>query len=158
MDKYVYPRLRDSAPSAVASSRNLSDKLFWPTLYITCLIYLCASPLQRASTKRRGLHNPEERMLVVVLIAIVVLFVVCTTPAAFLSIVINEDLKRRVVERHHQIQYSVQGGWGGWPTGNGEKLNSSQAQLGQATCLAVAYSLSISCRPSTPSALYSLRT
>ena len=35
-------------------------------------------------------------MLVVVLIAIVVLFVVCTTPAAFLSIVINENLKRRV--------------------------------------------------------------
>ena len=30
----------------------------------------------------------------------------------------------------------------------------SQAQLGQATCLAVAYFLSISCGPSTPSALY----
>ena len=27
---------------------------------------------------------------------------------------------------------------GGWPTGNGKKLNSCQAQLGQATCLAVA--------------------
>ena len=37
------------------------------------------------------------------------------------------------------------GGWGGWPTGNGKKLSSSQAQLGQATCLAVAYLLSISC-------------
>ena len=31
----------------------------------------------------------------------------------------------------------VQGGWGGWPAGNGKKLSSSQAQLGQATCLAV---------------------
>ena len=34
--------------------------------------------------------------------------------------------------------YYIQGGWGGWPTGNGKKLSSSQAQLGQATCLAVA--------------------
>ena len=33
---------------------------------------------------------------------------------------------------------TVQGGWGGWPTGNGKKLSSCQAQLGQATCLAVA--------------------
>ena len=33
---------------------------------------------------------------------------------------------------------NVQGGWGGWPTGNGKKLSSCQAQLGQATCLAVA--------------------
>ena len=32
----------------------------------------------------------------------------------------------------------LQGGWGGWPTGNGKKLSSCQAQLGQATCLAVA--------------------
>ena len=32
----------------------------------------------------------------------------------------------------------VQGGWGGWPTGNGKKLGSCQAQLGQAPCLAVA--------------------
>ena len=32
----------------------------------------------------------------------------------------------------------VQGGWGGWPTGNGKKLSSSQAQMGKATCLAVA--------------------
>ena len=49
----------------------------------------------------------------------------------------------------------VQGGWGGWPTGNGKKLSSSQAQLGKATCLAVAYFLSISGATSTPSALYS---
>ena len=27
----------------------------------------------------------------------------------------------------------------GWPTGNGKKLSNCQAQLGQATCLAVAY-------------------
>ena len=32
----------------------------------------------------------------------------------------------------------VQGGWGGWPTGNGKKLSSSQAQMGQATYLTVA--------------------
>ena len=32
----------------------------------------------------------------------------------------------------------VQGGWGGWPPGNGKKLSSCQAQLGQATCLAAA--------------------
>ena len=32
----------------------------------------------------------------------------------------------------------VQGGWGEWPTGNGKKLSSCQAQLGQATCLTVA--------------------
>ena len=48
----------------------------------------------------------------------------------------------------------VQGGWGGWPTGNGKKLSSCQAQLGQATCLAVAKFISISCGSSTPSALY----
>ena len=33
-------------------------------------------------------------------------------------------------------------------------VSCSQAQLGQATCLAVAYFISISCGPSTPSALY----
>ena len=33
---------------------------------------------------------------------------------------------------------TIQGGWGGWPTGNGKKLSCCQAQLGQATCLAVA--------------------
>ena len=36
----------------------------------------------------------------------------------------------------------------GWPTGNGKKRSCSQAQLGQATCLAVASFLSISCGPS----------
>ena len=56
-----------------------------------------------------------------------------------------------------KLQLLVQGGWGGWPTGNGKKLSSrqvqlgqvqlgqaqlgqaqlGQAQLGQATCLAV---------------------
>ena len=50
----------------------------------------------RTSTRRRGLHNPEERMLVVVLIAIVVLFVVCTTPAAFLSLSITGERKKDV--------------------------------------------------------------
>lgn len=50
----------------------------------------------RASTRRRGLHNPEERMLVVVLIAIVVLFVICTTPAAFLSLSVTDERKKMV--------------------------------------------------------------
>lgn len=50
----------------------------------------------RASTRRRGLHNPEERMLVVVLIAIVVLFVICTTPAAFLTLSISVERKKLV--------------------------------------------------------------
>ena len=36
------------------------------------------------------------------------------------------------------LKHHIQGGWGGWPTGNGKNVNSSQAQLGQATCLAVA--------------------
>ena len=45
----------------------------------------------RVSSRRRGLHSPEERMLVVVLIAIVVLFVICTTPAAILSILFMKD-------------------------------------------------------------------
>jgi len=49
-----------------------------------------SSKFHRVSTRRRGLHSPEERMLVVVLIAIVVLFVICTTPAAFLSIFYDE--------------------------------------------------------------------
>ncbi len=53
------------------------------------------TPTRASSRRRRGLHNPEERMLVVVLIAIVILFVVCTTPAAFLSILVTEELKRR---------------------------------------------------------------
>ena len=50
----------------------------------------------------------------------------------------------------------LQGGWGVWSTRNVKKLSSSQAQLGQATCLAVAYFLSIYCGPSTPSTLYIL--
>ena len=50
----------------------------------------------RTSTRRRGLHNPEERMLVVVLIAIVVLFVICTTPAAFLTLSITVERKKLI--------------------------------------------------------------
>ena len=48
----------------------------------------------------------------------------------------------------------MQGGWGGWSTGNEKKLSSNHAQLPQVTCLSVAYFLSTSCGPSTPSALY----
>ena len=45
--------------------------------------------------------------------------------------------------RHHKSKLTpeidlVQGGWGEWPIGNGKKLSSCHAQLGQATCLAVA--------------------
>ena len=47
----------------------------------------------------------------------------------------------------------VQCSCSGWPTGHGKKKSSSQAQLGQATCFVVAYFLSISYGPSTPSAL-----
>ena len=42
----------------------------------------------------------------------------------------------------------VQCSCSGWPTGYGKKLSRSQAQLGQAKCLAVASFLSISCGPS----------
>ena len=42
----------------------------------------------------------------------------------------------------------VQGGWGGWPTGNGKKRSSSQACCLAQLCLAVASFLSISCGPS----------
>ena len=35
----------------------------------------------------------------------------------------------------------VQGGWGGWPPGNGKKLCSCQAQLGQAQCSNSAYDI-----------------
>ena len=42
----------------------------------------------------------------------------------------------------------------GWSTGNGKKLSCIQAQLGQATCLAVALFLSISCGPSYVRRLY----
>ena len=46
-----------------------------------------------------------------------------------------------VDERKHTVwsKWILQGGWGGWPTGNGKKLSSCHAQLGQVTCLAVAY-------------------
>ena len=47
----------------------------------------------------------------------------------------------------------VQSGWSGCGTGNRNKLSSSQAQLGQATYLDVAYSLRFLCA-STPSTLY----
>ena len=36
------------------------------------------------------------------------------------------------------VKYAVQPADIGWPTGNRKKLSSTQAQLGQATCLAVA--------------------
>ena len=42
----------------------------------------------------------------------------------------------------------------GWPTGNGKKLSCSQVQLGQATGLAFALFLSISCGPSYVRRLY----
>ena len=49
---------------------------------------------------------------------------------------------------HLGKSYSILCLCSGWPTGYGKKLSSSQEQLGQATCLALAYFLSISCGPS----------
>ena len=51
-------------------------------------------------------------------------------------------------------KHSVQPADIGWPTGNRKKLSCCQAQLSQATCLAVAYLLSISSRPSYVRRLY----
>ena len=51
---------------------------------------------QRASTRRKSLQSPEERMLVLVLISIVVLFVCCTTPAAILSIMFSVRLSNNL--------------------------------------------------------------
>ena len=51
------------------------------------------------------------------------------------SCTMNKQWKKDNFDRFLVV---VQGGWGGWPTGNGKKLSSCQAQLGQATCLAVA--------------------
>ena len=62
----------------------------------TARILNTRSTPNRSSTRRRGLHNPEERMLVFVLIAIVALFVVCTTPAAFLTLSITVERKKLV--------------------------------------------------------------
>ena len=45
------------------------------------------------------------------------------------------------------VKYALQPADIGLPTGNGKKLSCSQAQLGQATCLAVVQFLSISCGP-----------
>ena len=41
--------------------------------------------------------------------------------------------------QYYKYRYTtlVQVGWAIWPTGNGKKLSSSQAQLGQETCLTV---------------------
>ena len=50
----------------------------------------------------------------------------------------------------------LQSGWSGCRTGNRKKLSSSQAQLGQATYLAVALFISISCATYSPSTLYKI--
>ena len=60
----------------------------------------------------------------------------------------------RLKSNRSAVRNHIQGGWGGWTTGNGNKFSSSQAQLGQATCLGLASFLSISGATSTPSALY----
>ena len=84
-----------SSPTRAANSSSLrpqSPSKLHPT---GSLLLRRGTPSRASSRRRRGLHNPEERMLVVVLIAIVLLFVVCTTPAAFLSILVSEELKKR---------------------------------------------------------------
>ena len=50
----------------------------------------------------------------------------------------QEELEVVEEETEDEGEIQIQGGWGGWPTGNGKKLSSCQAQLGQATFLAVA--------------------
>ena len=52
-----------------------------------------------------------------------------------------------------KLEVILQSGWSGCRTGNEKILSSSQAQLGQATYLAVAQFLSVSCVTSTPSTL-----
>ena len=54
-----------------------------------------------------------------------------------------------------RILLRLQSGWGGWPTGNIEKLSNSQVCCLAQLCLAAAKLLSISCATSTPSTLYS---
>ena len=55
-----------------------------------------------------------------------------------------QDIKGQVSSLSEQflrdtcLGVAIQGGWGGCRTGYGEKLSCSQAQLGQATYLAVA--------------------
>ena len=58
------------------------------------------------------------------------------------------------IERGTSSLLSVQCSCSGWPTGNGKKLSNSQACCLAQLCLAAAYFLSISCGPSTPSAMY----
>ena len=48
---------------------------------------------------------------------------------------VTANQERYIAPRHYHrrrlnaLAHGLQGGWGGWPTGNGKKLNSSQAQL-----------------------------
>ena len=56
--------------------------------------------------------------------------------------------------RCNMLNNSCTGRVGGWPTGNGNKVSNSQACCLTQLCLAAAHFLSISCVPSTPSALY----
>ena len=60
-----------------------------------------------------------------------------------------ELLPKRSIFRH--LSFKQQSGWSGRRTGNRKKRSSSLAQLGQATYLAVASFLSVSCATSTPS-------
>ena len=43
-----------------------------------------------------------------------------------------------LVQWKPDIKFNLPGAAAEWPTGNGKKLSSRQAQLGQATCLVVA--------------------
>ena len=64
------------------------------------------------------------------------------------------DFKEEMKQQTYWLGILVQPADIGWPTGNGKKLSCSQAQLGQATCLAVASFLSISCGPTYVRRLY----
>ena len=70
--------------------------------------------------------------------------------------VFTEPIFRGGKQGNHSIMFelfpsekSVQSGWSGCRTGNGKKLSSSQAQLGQATYLAVAQFIAVSCETSS---------
>ena len=59
-------------------------------------------------------------------------------PARLSPLRLSESRNNACHTSHHSADYCIQSGYIGCNTGNGEKLSSSQAQVGQATCLAVA--------------------
>ena len=54
------------------------------------------------------------------------------------KVITDEALMFIINQKSIFCQHNLQPADIGWPAGNGNKLSCSQAQLGQATCLAVA--------------------